>query len=213
MFLSFTLSRLHVRGGNSHQHRYALDVRQPQHARPDVQYNAGQTYRRDEIGGARELSLDLRGNNQDRYSAGISGQLQGAHGQTSGAASWYQQRNGNQLSYSASHTSGLAFTADGLFWGSQSGADAGLAVQVADTDDLDLTGVAAELQVGGLRRQRLRIGERRLLPLAAYQVHRAEVQDATAHDGQAAVRVAAAAARSRCSWHRARWRACRYRWK
>ncbi|AWH19005.1 usher protein [Stenotrophomonas sp. ZAC14D2_NAIMI4_7] len=189
VFLSFTLSRLQVRGGNSHQHRYALDVRQPQHARPDVQYNAGQTYRRDGIGGARELSLDLRGNNQDRYSAGISGQLQGAHGQTSGAASWYQQRNGNQLSYSASHTSGLALTANGLFWGGQSGADAGLAVQVADTDDLDLTGVAAELQVGGLRRQRLRIGERRLLPLAAYQVHRAEVQDATVHDGQAAVRV------------------------
>jgi len=60
---------------------------------------------------------------------------------------------------------------------------------VDDTDDLDLSGVAAELQVGGLRRQRLKLGERRLLPISAYQSHRAEVQDASALDSIAAVRV------------------------
>lgn len=52
--------------------------------------------------------------------------------------------------------------------------------------------MAAELQVSGLRRQRLKLGERRLLPLAAYQSHQAELQDASAMDSDASVRVAGA---------------------
>ncbi|HHA2758979.1 hypothetical protein H2198_010932 [Neophaeococcomyces mojaviensis] len=189
IYLNFSLNRLQHDDRGSSQRRYGVDVRQPQHARPDINYSAGQTLRQEYEDQYREVSGELRGNNNERYSATLSTQLQNRIGQTGATVSRYQHQGGNEVAYSATHSSGLAIGKRGVYWGAGVGADAGLAVQVDDTDDLDLTGVAAELQVGGLRRQRLKLGERRLLPISAYQSHRAEVQDASALDSIAAVRV------------------------
>lgn len=189
IFLNLSLTRLQRGDRGTSQRRYGLDVRQPQHARPEVNYSAGQTLRQDVDAQYREATVDLRGNNSDRYSAALSAQLQNSIGHTGGTVAHYQQRGRTEMAYSATHSSGLALGRHGFYWGGGLGAEAGLAVQVDDTDDLELTGVAAELQVGGLRRQRLALGERRLLPLTAYQSHRAEVQDASALNSDAAIRV------------------------
>ena len=189
IFLNLSLTRLQRSDRGTSQRRYSLDVRQPQHARPEVNYSAGQTLRQDVEAQYREATVDLRGNNSDRYSAALSAQLQNSIGHTGGTLAHYQQRGRTEMAYSATHSSGLALGRHGFYWGGGLGAEAGLAVQVDDTDDLELTGVAAELQVGGLRRQRLALGERRLLPLPAYQSHRAEVQDASALNSDAAIRV------------------------
>ncbi len=189
IFLNLSLTRLQRGDRGTSQRRYGLDVRQPQHARPEVNYSAGQTLRQDVEAQYREATVDLRGNNSDRYSAALSAQLQNSIGHTGSTVAHYQQRGRAEMAYSATHSSGLALGRHGFYWGGGLGAEAGLAVQVDDTDDLELTGVAAELQVGGLRRQRLALGERRLLPLPAYQSHRAEVQDASALNSDAAIRV------------------------
>lgn len=189
IFLNVSLTRLQRRDLGSAQRRYAVDVRQPQHARPEVNYSAGQTLRQEVDAQYREATLDLRGNNNDRYSAALSGQVQNKYGHTGASVARYVQRGPDEMAYSATHSSGLALGRRGLYWGGGLGAEAGLAVQVDGTDDLELTGVAAELQVGGQRRQRLALGERRLLPLPAYQSHRAEVQDASALNSDAAIRV------------------------
>ncbi len=189
IFINLSLTRLQRRDIGSSQRRYALDVRQPQHARPDVNYSAGQTLRQEVDAQYREATVDLRGNNNDRYSASLSGQTQNKYGHTGASVAHYQQRGSNEMTYSATHSSGLALGRRGFYWGGGLGAEAGLAVQVDGTDDLELTGVAAELQVGGQRKQRLALGERRLMPLSAYQSHRAEVQDASALNSDAAIRV------------------------
>lgn len=189
VFLTLTLTRLQQGERGTAQRRYGLDLRQPQHQRPDVTYSVAQSLRQDHDDQFRELSAELRGNNSDRYSATLSGQLQNRIGHTGATVSHYQQRGRDELAYSATHSSGVALGSRGLYWGGGQGADAGLAVQVDGTDDLELTGVAAELQVGGLRRQRLKLGDRRLLPVSAYQSHRAEVQDASALDSIASIRV------------------------
>lgn len=189
IFLNLSLTRLQRGDRGTSQRRYSLDVRQPQHARPEINYSAGQTLRQDVEAQYREATVDLRGNNSGRYSAALSAQLQNSIGHTGGTVAHYQQRGRTEMAYSATHSSGLALGRHGFYWGGGVGAEAGLAVQVDDTDDLELTGVAAELQVGGLRRQRLALGERRLLPLPAYQSHRAEVQDASALNSDAAIRV------------------------
>ncbi|MDV3511577.1 TcfC E-set like domain-containing protein [Stenotrophomonas sp. C4297] len=192
IFINFSLTRLQRRDIGSAQRRYAVDVRQPQHARPDVNYSAGQTVRQEVDAQYRDATLELRGNNSDRYSASLGAQIQNKYGHTGASVATFRQRGGSELTYSATHSSGLALGRRGLYWGGGLGADAGLAVQVDGTDDLELTGVAAELQVGGQRRQRLALGERRLLPLPAYQQHRAEVQDASALNSDAAIRVTGA---------------------
>ncbi len=190
IYLNLTLARLQRRDLGTSQRRYSMDIRQPQHARPDVNYGATQTLRQDVDAQYREATLDLRGNNSDRYSASLGGQLQNSIGHTGVNIARYQQPGRSEMAYSATHSSGLALGRRGLYWGGGMGAEAGLAVQVDDVDDIELSGVAAELKVGGLRRQRLALGERRLLPLVAYQTHRADVQDASALDSDAAIRVA-----------------------
>ncbi len=189
IFINLSLTRLQRRDIGSTQRRYAVDVRQPQHARPEVNYSAAQTVRQEVDAQYRDATFELRGNNSDRYSASLGAQTQNKYGHTGASVATFRQRGGSELTYSATHSSGLALGRRGLYWGGGLGADAGLAVQVDGTDDLELTGVAAELQVGGQRRQRLALGERRLMPLPAYQQHRAEVQDASALDSDAAIRV------------------------
>ena len=189
VYVNLALTRLQRGDRGSSQRRYGVDIRQPEHARPDVGYSAGQSLRKEHDNDYREISADLRANNSDRYSASIGAQVQNPQGHSGAAVSHYRQRGRSEMAYSATHSSGLALGARGLYWGGGLGAESGLAVQVDDSDDLELRGVAAELQVGGLRRQRLQLGERRLLPLPAYQSHRADVQDASTLDSTAAVRV------------------------
>ncbi|UXB39506.1 TcfC E-set like domain-containing protein [Stenotrophomonas maltophilia] len=189
IYVNLSLSRRHRSAAGDGQRRYAVDVRQPQHQRPAIDYSVGQSLRQELDTQYRELSGELRANNNERYSASLGGQLQNGIGHTSASVARYQQRGRSETGYSGAHSSGFALGRRGFYWSGANGADAGLAVQVADTDDADLRGVAAELQVGGLRRQRLQIGERRLLPLPAYQSQRAEVQDASTLDSIAAIRV------------------------
>lgn len=192
IYFNLSLTRQQRGAGGSAQRRYGVDVRQPQHQRPDINYSVGQTLRREADAQYRELSGELRGNNSQRYSASLSGQLQNAVGHTGATVARYQQHGRSELAYSGTHSSGFALGRRGFYWAGNSGADAGLAVQVDNIDDIDLRGVAAELQVGGLRTQRLQLGERRLLPLSAYQSHRVEVQDASTLDSNAAIRVTGA---------------------
>lgn len=192
VFLSVSLSRLQQGERGSSQRRYAVDARQPEHQRPDVTYSVAQSLRQDVDANYREVTGELRATNNDRYSATLGTQLQNPWGQTGATLAGYRQPGRNTYSYSANHASSFALSRRGLYWGGGATADAGLAVQVDDTDDLDLSGLAAELQVGGARRQRLKLGERRLMPLQAYQTHRAELQDASALEGIASVRVTGA---------------------
>ncbi|MFL4598425.1 TcfC E-set like domain-containing protein [Stenotrophomonas maltophilia] len=189
VFLSFALSRLQNGERGSSQRRYAVDARQPEHQRPDVTYSVAQSLRQEVDATYREANAELRATNNERYSATVGGQLQNPWGQTGVTVGGYRQPGRSEFSYSANHASSFALSRRGLYWGGGATADAGLAVQVDDTDDFDLRGVAAELQVGGSRRQRLNLGERRLMPLQAYQSHRADLQDASTVDGIASVRV------------------------
>ncbi|WMJ70353.1 TcfC E-set like domain-containing protein [Stenotrophomonas sp. 24(2023)] len=190
IYLNLSLSRLQRREPGISQRRYALDVRQPEHARPSIDYSVAQTLRQEHDSHYREASVELRGSQDDRYSASAGAQLQNGLGHTGATVAAYRQHGRSEMSYSATHSSGFALGRQGFYWGEGAGSEAGLAVRVDDADDADLSGVAAELHVGGLRRQRLQLGERRLLPLAAYQAHRAEVQDVSALDSSAVVRVA-----------------------
>ncbi len=192
IYLNLTFSRMQRRAVGTSSRRYGLEYRQPQHARPDMSYSAAQTVRQEVDAQYREASLELRGNNNRRYSAMLGGQLQNGIGHTSANVGYYQQHGRSELAYSATHSSGLALSRRGFYWGGGLGAEAGLAVSVDDVDDIELTGVAAELHVGGLRRQRLALGERRLMPLSAYQSHRAELQDASVLNSDAAIRVTGA---------------------
>ncbi len=125
-----------------------MDVRQPQHQRPAIDYSVGQSLRQDRDTHYRELNAELRGNNTDRYSASLSGQLQNGIGNTTASIAHYQQRGRGETGYSGSHSSGFALGRRGFYWSGANGAEAGLAVQVDGFDDADLHGVAAELQVG-----------------------------------------------------------------
>lgn len=194
IFLNLSLARLQRGDRLTSQRRYTADLRQPGHQRPQISYSAGQTLRQHYDDQLREVSADLRGDNSERYSAGVSAQLQHHTGQTSATVALYRQPGRREMGYSATHSSAFALGPSGFYWGEGKGADAGLAVKVDAAEDLDLTGVAAELQVSGRRRQHLRLGERRLLALPAYQSHRAELQDASSMDSIGAVRVGASSA-------------------
>lgn len=192
LHLAFGLTRLQRRGSDVVQRRYELDARQPRGQSPQLGYGTGQTLRREHDDRARELAADLRGDNAGRRSASLGAQLRNRWGQGSLVVGHHAQGGRRGLSYSATHSTAFAAGTQGVYWGAGLGAEAGLAVAVDAAEDLDLEGVAAELQVGGYRRQRLRLGERRLLPLMAYQAHQAELQDASAPDSPAAVRVGSA---------------------
>ncbi|WP_422504928.1 TcfC E-set like domain-containing protein [Stenotrophomonas sp. GZD-301] len=190
VYLNLTVARLRRIENGSLQQRVALDMRRPQHGETDNRLSLSQSLRQEHDDDARELSGELSGRNQDRYNALVSARLDNAMGQTGAAVSYYRQPGGGEMSYSVNHSSGVALSAQGLFWGGAYGADAGVAVSVGDAQDLDLRGAAAEVRAGNNRRQTLGFGERRLLPLGGYQRHRVDVQDLSAHDSEVAVRVA-----------------------
>jgi len=190
IYLSLTLTRLQRNMQRTSQRRYGLDVRQSMGDRADVSYSAGQAWRAEQDARFHELALDVRSSNADRHSASINAQVNNRFGSSGTAIARFVDRDRSETAYSATHNSSLAVSRHGFYWGNGVGGETGLAVEVEGTDDLELTGVAAELQVGGLRRQRLAIGERRLMSLPAYQSHRAQVQDASDPNSDAAIGVA-----------------------
>jgi hypothetical protein len=194
LFFNLSLTRLQRGDPVTSQRRYSADVRQPGQQRPQISYSASQTLRRQYDDQSDEVSVDLRGDNSQRYSVGVSARLQNHMGHTNATVARHQQPGRLEMAYSATHSAAFALGPSGFYWGQGNGADAGLAVKVDPAPDMDLTGVAAELQVAGRGRQRLRIGERRLVPLPAYQLHRAELQDASSMDSIGAVRVGAGSA-------------------
>lgn len=189
VYFSVSFTRLQ-RGERLHaQRRHGMDVRQPSHQRPDISYSTSQSVRQDHHGGYREASAELRGGKDTRVSGLLSARVQNRSGY-SGISFSHSRRDGrSEPAYALNHSSGLAVGAHGLYWGGAYGAQAGVAAEVGGTDDLDLGGLAAEVSVGGMQAQRLRVGERRLLPLSAYQAYQAEVQDVSAQDNGASVRV------------------------
>ncbi|GAB3062815.1 TcfC E-set like domain-containing protein [Stenotrophomonas tumulicola] len=191
VYLNLSLSQLLRNQRGSPQRRYGMDIRQPRQGRTDASYSAGYSLREERDGSSREASAEIRGDSHDRYSALLGGQWQNGWGQTGVLAVQHRRPGHRELTYSGSHSSMFAVARRGLYWGGGMNADAALAVEVDAIEDVEPRGVAAELQVAGLRRQRLRLGERRLLPLPAYQPHRASLQDASAEDGLASIRIAA----------------------
>lgn len=192
MHVSLALTRLQRGGSGILQRRHLIEARQPQGERPQLGYGVGQTLRRERDDRFTELAADLRGDNAGRRSASLGGQLRSRTGQGSAMVGHHAQGRRAGITWSATHSTAFALGTQGVYWGGEFGAEAGLAVAVDAAEDLDLSGVAAELQVGGYRRQRLRLGERLLVPLMAYQPHQAELQDASAPDSAAAVRVGSA---------------------
>jgi hypothetical protein len=69
IYFNLSLTRLQRNHDSSGQRRYAVDVRQPQHQRPAIDYSVGQSLRQDRDTHYRELNAELRANNNDRYSA------------------------------------------------------------------------------------------------------------------------------------------------
>jgi hypothetical protein len=187
IYFNLSLTRLQRGHDSSGQRRYAVDVRQPQHQRPAIDYSVGQSLRQDRDTHYRELNAELRANNSDRYSAA----------QRPAAERHRQHRRQHRTISSAAAARPATAAAQlrlrtGPSWfllercqrrRGRPGRAGGRFRRCRPA------GVAAELQVGGLRRQRLQIGERRLLPLSSYQSHRAEVQDASTLDSIAAIRV------------------------
>lgn len=190
VFLNLAVSRLSRSRGRSRQDRVSLDLQRADVRGNDLGWRAGQTRRWDSGSGYKELGAELSGRDSDRYGALVSGRLQNELGASAATVSGYRTEGRSEMSYSATYTSGLAVSRAGWFMGGGFIGGAGVSVQVDDAQDLALLGPAAEVNVSGSRRQVLHFGQRRLLPMAAYTAGRAEVQDVSAHDSAAAVRVA-----------------------
>lgn len=189
VYFSVSVTRLQ-RGERLHaQRRHGMDVRQSSHQRPEINYSTSQSLRQDHQGGYREASAELRASNGAHVSGVLGARVQNRSGYSGISFSHSRRAGRSEPAYALNHSSGLAISAHGLYWGGAHGAQAGVAAEVGGSDDLDLGELAAEVSVGGMQAQRLRVGERRLLPLSAYQAYQAEVQDASAQDNGASVRV------------------------
>ncbi len=190
VYLNLGFSRVTRQPSRSRQDRFSLDLQRHRERGDDVAFRAGQLRRWETGDGYAELSGEVNGRNDDRQGAVLSGRLQNALGQSSATVSHHRSDARSEMSYSAAYTGGVALSRSGWFVGSGFSGGAGVAVQVDDAHELDLPGPAAEVRVTGVRRQVLQFGERRLLPVPAYSPGRAEVQDVSAHDSVASVRVA-----------------------
>lgn len=189
VYLSLAVSRLARSSDRSRQDRISLDLQRGDVRGQELGWRVGQVRRWDTGSGYKELGAELNGRDTDRYGALVSGRLQNELGASAATVSGYRTEGRSEMSYSATYTSGLAVSRAGWFVGSGFHGGAGVAVRVDDAEDLALLGPAAEVNVSGSRRQVLHFGQRRLLPMAAYTAGRAEVQDVSAHDSAAAVRV------------------------
>lgn len=189
VYLTLAVSRMLRTPAMTRQDRVGLDLQRSRGETADLGYRIGQTRRWETGTGHREATGEFNGRNGERQGALFGARQQNRFGTTGGTVSHYRAPGRSDTAYSASHSSSFAWGRSGLFWGSEYGSGAGVAVQVDNPEDLQLTGQAAEVRVAGSRRQVLRFGERRLLPLSTYTLTRAEVQDVSSHEIAAAVRV------------------------
>ena len=189
VYLNLAVSRVLRAPVSTRQDRIGLDLQHGRDEQPRAGYRIGHNRRWEQGTGYRELGGEFNGRSNGQNSLSASVRQQDDYGATSATASHYRNRDQGETSYTATHTSSFAWSRGGVFWGSEYGSGAGVAVQVAHPEDIELSGHAAEVRVAGARHQTLRFGQRRLLPLSSYTLTRAEVQDVSAHDVAAAVRV------------------------
>ena len=183
------VSRLQHAAGSSVLRRFGIEARQARQGEPERGLLLAQSWRQEQGGSAREAGAELEVDDHGEVDALLAVRAYTPLGHTGAVLSHYRQAHDAATAYSLSHGSALALSRHGVFWGSANGADAGVAVSVAATDLPSLDGAAAEVQAGAQRRQVLRFGQRRLLPLSGYQRHRVDVQDVATHVQDAGVRV------------------------
>ena len=182
MQISVNLARLDSAGGRVRLQRAAAELRQRSGQTPDRQLRLGQTWRQEQDDGAGAISTELSLRPGDELDARVSTDLRRPWGR-GGATVAYTRTSGHpDASWSAHHSTALAVSSQGLYWGAADGADAGVAVAVdAEVNpDQSLQGPAAEVQAGSRGQLTVRVGERRLLPVDGYQRHPLRVQDASA---------------------------------
>lgn len=189
VYVNLAVSRVVRTPMTTRQDRVGLDLQHGREEQPRAGYRIGRTRRWEWGTGYRELGGEFNGRSNGQNSASASVRQQDDYGATSATASHYRHRDQGETSYTATHTSSFALSRSGLYWGSEYGIGAGVAVKVDNPEDIELNGHAAEVRVAGARRQMLRFGQRRLLPLSSYTLTRTEVQDVSAYDVAAAVRV------------------------
>jgi len=187
--LGVNLSRLQHGAGGSLLRRVGVEAVQARHVDPERRLLLSQSWRQELDGSAREAGADLGLQDAGDADALLAVRAYSPLGHTGAVFSHQRQAGAGATAYSLDHGSALALSSNGLFWGSATGADAGVVVSVADPGLSALEGAAAEVQAGSQRRQVLRFGQRRLLPLSGYQRHRVHVHDVAAHAQEAAVRV------------------------
>ncbi|MFL9584392.1 CS1-pili formation C-terminal domain-containing protein [Stenotrophomonas sp. AB1(2024)] len=188
--LGVTLSRLEHSAGTSRLRRIGVEAHQPRHGDAEQRLLLARSWRQEQAGAAREAAAELSVQDNGAADGLLAVRADTPLGHTGAVLTHYRQSHDSGTAYSFSHASALAVSPRGVYWGSATGADAGLAVSVEQADAAGLDGAAAEVQAGANRRQVLHFGQRRLLPLGGYQRHRVEVHDVAGHDHDVAVRVA-----------------------
>lgn len=188
--LALTFSRVQHGSGSTGLHRVGVEARQPRSGEPERRLLLARSWRQEQDGAARDAAAELGVQDSGAGDALLAVRAYTTLGHTGAVLSHHRHGHASETAYSLSHGSALAISPRGVYWGSASSADAGVAVSVAHADAASLEGAAAEVQAGGHRRQVLRFGQRRLLPLGGYQRHRVEVHDVAAQTHDAAVRVA-----------------------
>lgn len=186
---SIQLARLDTGGGRTRLQRAGTDVRQRAGHAPEPHLRLGQTWQQEQDESARVFSAELGVRPGGALDALASTDLRRRWGQGGLTLALSRADDGLRSAWSAHHSTALALSSQGLFWGAADGADAGVVVTV-DTDldtDQPLDGPAAEVQAGHRGQFTVRFGERRLLPVNGYQRHPLRVQDVSA-DAAAALR-------------------------
>lgn len=187
---SVTFSQLQRAAGASTLRRIGAEARRTQSGDAGQRMLLAHSWRKEQDAGAREMATEISVQDADAVDALLALRTYAPLGQTSAVLSHHRQAHARDTGYSLSHGSALAVSPRGVFWGGAPGADAGVAVSVEYADAGGFEGAAAEVQAGASRRQVLRVGQRRLLPLSGYQRHRVEVQDVSAQAHEASMRVA-----------------------
>ena len=182
MQFSINLARLDNAGGRVRLQRAGAELRQRSGHTPDRQLRLGQTWRQGQDDSARAISTELSLRPGDAHHALVSGDLRRPWGRGGATAAYTRTAGHTGASWSAHHSTALAVSSQGLYWGAADGADAGVVVAVDAEVDADqaLHGPAAEVQAGARGQLTVRVGERRLLPVDGYQRHPVRVQDASA---------------------------------
>lgn len=133
--------------------------------------------------GYRELALGLSGDGTESLTGTLQGRWQGRYGDVFGAISnsYSRGNGGNNPSVTASYSSSMAISRQGMYFGVaglQSDPLAGFAVNVAKRDGA--SGMAAEVGSSSSSKVKIGFGQRVLLPVSAFTPVVTEVSDAGA---------------------------------